>query len=884
MIIRNLYIDGFGIFTDYALEGLDRGVNVILGNNEAGKSTLLKFIRFTLFGYPRWHVDRMPPLYGGNHGGRIVARLSSGEEVIFDRKGNEEILLTWQGSPSNNQSLWDQLLGHAHKDLYNNIYSFTLDELTGIASLDESGMQDKIFSIGLGLGKTSIGEIAGKISEKADNIYKRRGRVHTVASILGEIDQIHARISEIRMGIPEYERLKKEIAEMQAGLSRQRAQMEDWKSERDRLEVYIRCFESFIRITTADKELEALPDAADYPENGPEELRRIEQDCEGYRKRINELKEGSGEEEGMDELEREIGNISFNEDLLAEGEKVEYLRKMLEAYKLNVEENEKDQNRVSEIERTISSGISDISGSWSKEQVMGFTDITVHLDRIREFRDHFDRIDDRKRELEAKADAILTSRGVINMKYLAILLSIFLLCGSALLFYYRFYVPGGVTLFLAFLTFFSRKYLVGGRSRNPYDTQIEELQDEEEALKRSYGDYLSEKVKLTPAITPESALKVLDHIEFLKKEIAEQQRIKDRIENERTPKIGAFEAQVYSLGEKFSTSPRDGNVEILVNSILEEFENNKTLRGKKQSLEEDLKRKTRAYSSIKAEMEVLERRKQELFASIGVSDRETFLDKYNKNSRIREWLEERKSAIRNMEMIAGQNKAEEVIAYLERNEKIAIEQELRELTSRISEAEEEISSAGEQVGKAKSELERIEGQSELAESFTELETRRHLLQKAYEEWLVNKTALVLLDEVKGKYEKEKQPELIRSSGVFLERITSGRYTGIHASVDDRNILVSDSRGASKRIEQLSRGTREQLLISLRLGLIREYEKQSEPLPVVIDEVLVNFDPERAAHVTAILQEFGTDRQILVFTCHPSTAELFDNAAMVKVLD
>ena len=103
-------------------------------------------------------------------------------------------------------------------------------------------------------------------------------------------------------------------------------------------------------------------------------------------------------------------------------------------------------------------------------------------------------------------------------------------------------------------------------------------------------------------------------------------------------------------------------------------------------------------------------------------------------------------------------------------------------------------------------------------------------------------------------------------------------------MDDRQVLVSDPSGAVKRIEQLSRGTREQMLISLRLGLIQEYERRSEPLPVVIDEVLVNFDPERARQVAAILEEFAEERQVLVFTCHPSTLDSFDQVARKIVLE
>ena len=51
MRIRNLHIDGFGHFADKTIE-FDAGLVVLHGSNEAGKSTLINFIRTILFGFP----------------------------------------------------------------------------------------------------------------------------------------------------------------------------------------------------------------------------------------------------------------------------------------------------------------------------------------------------------------------------------------------------------------------------------------------------------------------------------------------------------------------------------------------------------------------------------------------------------------------------------------------------------------------------------------------------------------------------------------------------------------------------------------------------------------------------------------------------------------
>ncbi|MDQ3683499.1 MAG: hypothetical protein M3352_10595, partial [Bacteroidota bacterium] len=101
-------------------------------------------------------------------------------------------------------------------------------------------------------------------------------------------------------------------------------------------------------------------------------------------------------------------------------------------------------------------------------------------------------------------------------------------------------------------------------------------------------------------------------------------------------------------------------------------------------------------------------------------------------------------------------------------------------------------------------------------------------------------------------------------------------TQISASLEKKDVLVFDANKRAKQIDQLSRGTKEQLLISLRLGFIDEYENTTEPLPLIVDEVLVNFDPVRAKQTAKILHEFAENRQILIFTCHPVTKDYFEN--------
>jgi uncharacterized protein YhaN len=119
--------------------------------------------------------------------------------------------------------------------------------------------------------------------------------------------------------------------------------------------------------------------------------------------------------------------------------------------------------------------------------------------------------------------------------------------------------------------------------------------------------------------------------------------------------------------------------------------------------------------------------------------------------------------------------------------------------------------------------------------------------------------------------------LEEASGAFA-RVTGGAYERILRDEDRENLIVLDRNAQHKRPEELSRGTAEQLYLCLRLGLASEFARRSVALPLIMDDVLVNFDPARARGVAQELARFSRQHQILIFTCHPQTAQLFAEVA------
>ena len=221
---------------------------------------------------------------------------------------------------------------------------------------------------------------------------------------------------------------------------------------------------------------------------------------------------------------------------------------------------------------------------------------------------------------------------------------------------------------------------------------------------------------------------------------------------------------------------------------------------------------------------------------------------------------------------------ESLLAALEHAEHQTIEAEIERLEEEFRVVESEQQQTASDRGSIETQLQQIEGEE--ASSRLRME-RGQLIEEIRahaSEWAKLTLAEALIDEARSKFERERQPDVIREAESFFRDTTGGRYDSVFSPLGEQSIYVTDSNGNSKQPSQLSRGTREQLFLSLRFGLVRELGRRNETLPVIVDEVLVNFDPERALRAASAFVRLAEDNQVLVFTCHPRTVDLFKEAA------
>jgi uncharacterized protein YhaN len=136
-------------------------------------------------------------------------------------------------------------------------------------------------------------------------------------------------------------------------------------------------------------------------------------------------------------------------------------------------------------------------------------------------------------------------------------------------------------------------------------------------------------------------------------------------------------------------------------------------------------------------------------------------------------------------------------------------------------------------------------------------------------------AMVLGWEIQRFSEANQGPILKRTSEIF-RRMTLERYDGTKSdfSHDDEAIILCQRAGAEPvGVEGLSDGTRDQLYLSLRLAALEQHAQRHEPMPLIIDDVLVNFDDPRSAATLELMAELSQTTQILFFTHHERLVDL-----------
>ncbi len=133
----------------------------------------------------------------------------------------------------------------------------------------------------------------------------------------------------------------------------------------------------------------------------------------------------------------------------------------------------------------------------------------------------------------------------------------------------------------------------------------------------------------------------------------------------------------------------------------------------------------------------------------------------------------------------------------------------------------------------------------------------------------------IVEEAERRFKEHHQPDVLERSATYLSGITNGRYRRLLPAHEGKDGVLSLETSDGRPVglgEALSRGTKEQVLLSLRLAAADHMDQAGERLPLFVDEVFVNWDRGRRDRGLELLRQLSSSRQVFVFTCHADVAE------------
>ncbi|WP_437754023.1 AAA family ATPase [Sorangium sp. So ce1389] len=241
-------------------------------------------------------------------------------------------------------------------------------------------------------------------------------------------------------------------------------------------------------------------------------------------------------------------------------------------------------------------------------------------------------------------------------------------------------------------------------------------------------------------------------------------------------------------------------------------------------------------------------------------------------------------------------------------ERDALALELDRTEERLAALEDERRRIDRALGSLEQEREHLRATVGAAEAAVEAQICLSHLRGEVRRYVRARLAAVLLErEIERYRERNQGPILARASALF-HRLTLGAFAGLRVGYDESEQAIlrcvraappapaaaPAPEGAAAEpakapvqrevdVSGLSDGTRDQLYLALRLASLEHHARTGEPMPLILDDLLIHFDDDRARAALAVLGELTGITQVLFFTHHARLCELAREAVPAEVL-
>jgi len=321
----------------------------------------------------------------------------------------------------------------------------------------------------------------------------------------------------------------------------------------------------------------------------------------------------------------------------------------------------------------------------------------------------------------------------------------------------------------------------------------------------------------------------------------------------------------------------DGSIEGVVSELAKRLKVNQENTVRLDSLRQQLASEETALLQAATDRKHTEKEYKELLLALGFDESTDLLSLIPTIEKFEELDQEIDATRRSLATHAGNQTTEEFIVEAgERDpdelsaDKPAMEQERTTLAQRRDELIEQ------RTGYNAKLLALEENSGDAADTLQLLNQAEASQQQFAVEFITLKLAAKVLKSSVEDYREANRGPLFEEASTLFRRLTGDSFLRINLDYSsDNKILIKGQRadGENLDVEQMSDGTRDQLYLAMRLSALKLHLANNQPMPLVVDDLLITFDDARTAAALEVLAEIATKTQVLVFTHHESVMNI-----------
>ncbi len=394
----------------------------------------------------------------------------------------------------------------------------------------------------------------------------------------------------------------------------------------------------------------------------------------------------------------------------------------------------------------------------------------------------------------------------------------------------------------------------------------QELAVERAALEEWQGEWQTATARLGfgGELSPDEVATRLDSLTSLFDglvKLADQRRRATRIEEDRI----VFETHVAEWVASYAPELRGRAPDVAAEELVRRFQAAEHQRAENAQIQADLADIGRALSLLEARAGQAESELESLRVSAQARDLGSL-------SAVEQRVAEGRDLRRQLDAVEGSLLKDEGIplaALIEQArgvDRAALQVRLHELHEELERLDEEHQNTSAHVRDLDAGLQRY-ADTDAADSAQALSVQAAEIREQALRYARLKLSAVVLHREVERYREQNQGPVLRRASALFPRLTLGSFRGLRVGVEERQIVALREDGKEVSVDGLSEGTRFQLYLALRIASLERYLERNAPLPLVLDDVLIHFDDQRAEAAFQVLGELAERMQILFFTHH-----------------